>query len=88
MVMRRQSGSFSGEQVELSELYVVAPSTDDVVPLAERVRRVVESGHTGLSDVQIVVPWELLENAKRQMMVWNVMLVVVAAFILWRNLVG
>jgi putative ABC transport system permease protein len=79
MVMRRQSGSFSGEQIELSELYVVAPETDAVVPLAERVRRVIESGHPGLNDVQIVVPWELLENAKRQMMVWNVMLVVVAA---------
>ena len=79
MVMRRQSGSFSGEQVEVSELYVVAPETDAVVPIAERVRRVVEAGHPGLSDVQIVVPWELLENAKRQMMVWNVMLVVVAA---------
>jgi putative ABC transport system permease protein len=50
-----------------------------VVPLAERVRRVVDAGHPGLTDVQIVVPWELLENAKRQMMVWNVMLVVVAA---------
>ncbi len=79
MVMRRQSGSFSGEQIELSELYVVAPNTDAVVPLAERVRRVIDAGHPGLSDVQIVVPWELLENAKRQMMVWNVMLVVVAA---------
>jgi putative ABC transport system permease protein len=78
-VMRRQSGSFSGEQIELSELYVVAPNTDSVVPLAERVRRVIDSGHPGLTDVQIVVPWELLENAKRQMMVWNVMLVVVAA---------
>jgi putative ABC transport system permease protein len=76
MVMRRQSGSFSGEQVEVSELYVVAPETDAVVPLAERVRRVAEAGHPGLADVQIVVPWELLENAKRQMMVWNVMLVV------------
>ncbi|MEI7878687.1 MAG: putative transporter permease YknZ, partial [Planctomycetota bacterium] len=79
MVMRRQSGSFSGEQIELSELYIVAPNTDSVVPIAERVRRVVDAGHPGLSDVQIVVPWELLENAKRQMMVWNVMLVVVAA---------
>jgi len=79
MVMRRQSGSFSGEQIELSEIYVVAPETDAVVPLAERVRRIVESGHPSLADVQIVVPWELLENAKRQLMVWNVMLVVVAA---------
>ena len=78
-VMRRQSGSFSGELIELSEVYVVAPYTDDVVPLAERVRRVIETGHPGLTDVQIIVPWELLENAKRQLMVWNVMLVVVAA---------
>ena len=78
-ITRRQSGSFSGELIELSEVYVVAPETDAVVPLAERVRRVVETGHPGLNDVQLIVPWELLENAKRQLMVWNVMLVVVAA---------
>ncbi|MBL9148952.1 MAG: ABC transporter permease [Phycisphaerae bacterium] len=79
IVMRRQAGSFSGEEIELSEVYVVAPNTEGVLTLAERVRRVMEAGHPTMADVQVIVPWELLENAKRQMLVWNIMLVAIAA---------
>jgi putative ABC transport system permease protein len=41
-----------------------------------------ESGsfdHPGMRDVELIVPWELLENAKRSMLVWNIMLVAIAA---------
>ena len=78
-IMRRQSGSFSGEQVELSEIFIVAPTTESVVPLSLRVKRLLETGHPGLADVQVIVPWELLENAKKALLVWNVMLVIIAA---------
>ena len=79
IVVRRQSGSFSGEQVELHEVYLSAPDTTSVLDMAERVRRVVETGHPGLEDVQLIVPWELLENAKKALVVWNIMLVSIAA---------
>jgi len=79
VVQRRTSGSFSAEEVQLSEVYVTAPSTAAVNELSRRVKRIMEVGHPQMTDVQIVVPWELLENARRAMLVWNVMLVSIAA---------
>ena len=78
VVTRRESGSFSGEEIELSEIYLQARSTDTVLDLADRATRILEIGHPDLRDVQIIVPWELLENARRTMMVWNIMLVAIA----------
>jgi putative ABC transport system permease protein len=79
VLVRRQSGSFSGEEVELSELYITMPSTDDVEGGAARLARLMEVGHPKMTDVQLIVPWELLENAKKAMLVWNIMLVSIAA---------
>jgi putative ABC transport system permease protein len=79
IVIRRQTGSFSGEEVELSEIYITADSTDSVLNTAARVRRLVEVEHPEFNDVQIVVPWELLEEAKKTALVWNVVLVSIAA---------
>ncbi len=79
VIVRRQSGSFSGEEIELSEVYVVAPDTETVLNVAERVKRIMETGHPQLSDVQVIVPWELLENAKKALLTWNVMLIAIAA---------
>jgi putative ABC transport system permease protein len=79
VIVRRQAGSFSGEEVELSEVYVVAPDTTTVLEVAERVNRIMDVGHPGLTDVQIIVPWELLENAKKALLTWNIMLIAIAA---------
>ncbi len=79
VVYRRESGSFSGNEVELAEIYVTASATDTVINTAQRVRRIMEVGHDGLLDIDIIVPWELLENAKRTALVWNVVLISIAA---------
>ncbi len=79
IIVRRSSGSFSGEQIELSEMYVTADSTESVLNTAARVRRIMDVGHPGFTDVQVIVPWELLENAKRTALIWNVVLISVAA---------
>jgi putative ABC transport system permease protein len=79
VVVRRESGTFSGEEVELFEIYVAAPDTDSVLGMAERVQSLLAVGHPGLLDVELIVPWELLENAKRALLVWNIMLVAIAA---------
>jgi len=78
-ILRRSSGSMSAERVELSEIYVSASSTDIVLNVADRVRRIIDVGHTKLNDVQIIVPWELLEKAKRDTLVMNIMLTAIAA---------
>lgn len=79
VIQRRTSGSFTTEEIQLSEVYVTAPSTMMVNQISQRVQRIMATGHPGMTDVQIVVPWELLENARRAMLVWNVMLVAIAA---------
>ncbi len=79
IVVRRQSGSFSGEQVEINEIYLQATDTDSVIDLANRATRILEIGHPDFRDVQVIVPWELLQNAKRTMLIWNIMLVSIAA---------
>ena len=79
IVVRRESGSFSGEETEIGEIYLQAATTEAVVDLAARASRVLEIGHGDMRDVQVIVPWELLENARKTMLVWNIMLVSIAA---------
>jgi putative ABC transport system permease protein len=79
IIVRRQSGSFSGEEVEISELYLTAPSTDAVVPMAEHIRSVMKVGHPKMKDIEIIVPWELLENVKRTTATMNILLTAIAA---------
>jgi len=79
VVLRRQSGSFSGEEVEISEIYLTAHSTEDVIPMAEHIRNVMKAGHPLLSDVEIIVPWELLENVRRTTATTNILLTAIAA---------
>ena len=78
-VFRRVSGSFSGEEVEVYEAYITARTNEDVVPLAQRVRRLMEVSHRDLADISIIVPWELLEQAERETRTMNRMLVAIAA---------
>ncbi len=77
--VRRSSGSFSGDEVEVGEIYLQAATTEQVIDLAARATRILEVGHPSMRDVQVIVPWELLENARRTMLVWNIMLVSIAA---------
>ncbi len=77
--IRRQTGSMSGEEIELSEIYVTVESSDVVMNAADRVRRVLQIDHPELHDVQMIVPWELLEQAKKTALVWNIVLISVAA---------
>ena len=79
IVVRRQSGSFSGEEVELSEIYVTAPSTDEVVSMAEHILSIMKVGHPDMRDVEIIVPWELLENVRRTTATMNILLTAIAA---------
>ena len=77
--VRRSSGSFNGEEVQISEIYLQAEDTEEVIELAARANRILEIGHPDLRDVQVIVPYELLQNAQRMMLVWNIMLVSIAA---------
>lgn len=78
VIIKSTSGSMSGEEIELSEIYVTAPSTDVVMEMSERVDRILQVNHPNLNDLDLRVPWELLENAKRTAMMMNILLVAIA----------
>ena len=79
LIQRRVAGSFQNEEIQLSEIYLTAASTDEVINDAALVRRLMEVGHPDLTDVKIIVPWELLESAKKQLLMWNIVLTFIAS---------
>ena len=79
VVARRTSGSFSGRDVQIAEVHLTSPDRDRVIVDAERLKRIMEVRHPGLKDVQFVVPYELLEEAKRSLLVWNMVLGAIAS---------
>ncbi|MFG0275887.1 MAG: ABC transporter permease [Phycisphaerales bacterium] len=78
VVIRRESGSFSGSEVQVGEIYLESASRDTVTLDAARLRRILEVRHPGMADVTMIVPYELLENARRSAMTWNLVLGAVA----------
>ena len=78
VVVRRESGSFSGGEVQVSEIYVVCSSRDRVMRDAQRIERIVNLRHATENDVAMIVPYELLEEAKRTAMTWQIVLGAVA----------
>jgi putative ABC transport system permease protein len=79
LIQRRVAGSFQNEEVELSEIYVTAASTSDVLRDAALVRQIMRIGHPDFNDVQVRVPWELLEAEKKTQMIWDIVLTSIAA---------
>ncbi|MFK7961025.1 MAG: ABC transporter permease [Phycisphaerales bacterium] len=79
IIQRRLSGSFVSEEIEVSEIYVSAPTTLDVVRMARRVERIVDVDHADTADVQVIVPYELLEQRKRTQRIWNIVLISIAS---------
>jgi putative ABC transport system permease protein len=79
VIFRRVAGAEVREEIQLSEIYVTADSTEHVLRDAALVRQIVRAGHPEFNDVQIIVPWELLENAKKTALVWNIVLISIAA---------
>jgi putative ABC transport system permease protein len=65
-VVRRSSGSFQASEVQVQEVYIQSPTRESVLVDAERIRRIMEVRHPGLTDIGLIVPYELLENARRR----------------------
>jgi putative ABC transport system permease protein len=67
------SGSREMERVELHELQVRVRSTDLVVPTAHAVRAMLDMFHED-DDVKVIVPLELLEQARQTKRIFNIVL--------------
>jgi putative ABC transport system permease protein len=77
-VVRRESGSFQANEVQISEVYLSSPNRDRVLPDAQRLRRILEVRRPGLRDVSLIVPFELLDKARKDALTWNLVLGAVA----------
>jgi len=76
---RRSSGSFQGEKMELSHLYIEVSDEQHVLNVSEQVKRILEMEHAKSGDVTTIVPLELLEQKKKTMLLFNVLMVFIAA---------
>jgi putative ABC transport system permease protein len=47
--------------------------------MAEHIRSIMKVGHPDMKDVEIIVPWELLENVRRTTATMNILLTAIAA---------
>jgi putative ABC transport system permease protein len=79
LVLRGSSGSFQASSVEVSEVYVSVPTRERVIPDADRLRLIIKNRHRNQTDVGIIVPYELLENARKTAMTYNLIFGAIAA---------
>jgi len=73
-----QSGQRTGEEVELSQITFQIESTPDVLPTADAIRRTMQKMHDE-EDFAVVVPLELLEQAKTTRLMFMVFMGMIAA---------
>ncbi|MBL8991163.1 MAG: ABC transporter permease [Phycisphaerae bacterium] len=72
VIARQTTREFSA--IQISEVFIVAPDRELVLDFAKLAERVVATRHPGMTDVTMIVPYELLENARRNAMTWNLVL--------------
>ena len=76
-IVTRQQGSWSSETVELDQITVVLDDLGRVAATADMIRDLLERYHK-TEDYAVVVPQELLEQAKTVRMMFNVLLLIIA----------
>lgn len=77
LVMKRVGGEFQGEQVELSQITVEIDDIEDIEETAQIIQTLLEKYHEK-EDYAVVVPKELLRQARRTRAMFNVLLVAIA----------
>ena len=78
VLIRRRSGSFEAERVELHEITVKVDSLETVTSVADAIKEVLERNHKK-KDYDIIVPLDLLRRAERTKQIFNIVLGSIAA---------
>ncbi len=78
-IFKRSGGGFQAATVQVSEIYLAAPTRDEVVSYANLIRRIIDVRHEKTNDVTLIVPYELLETATRDALSRQVVLSAIAA---------
>ncbi len=75
---KQRQGTFEAERVALHEVTVKVSSPDQVIPVADAIKNLMERNHTK-KDYDMVVPLELLKRAERTKQIFNIVLGSIAA---------
>ncbi len=78
VLMRRRTGSFEVERVQLHEVTVKVASLEKVMSVAGAIKQLLEHNHKK-KDYEIVVPLELLKRAEETKRIFNIVLGSIAA---------
>ncbi len=73
-----RSGGSIAEKVQLTELYITVDKTENVMPVSENIRQLMDMGHQLKKDIQIIVPQELIAQEIQKRKMFNILMVVVA----------
>ncbi len=76
--VKRETGSYQSEYVELSELILKVAELDQVLPTSKIVEQVLREKHKQ-KDYELIVPLQLLENARRTQAIFSIVLGSIAA---------
>lgn len=77
-IVMRRSGTREGETVELNQITLRVNSVDNVMRTAKLVEHTLEKNHGKLQDTAIVVPKELLDQARNTRMMFMVFMGLIA----------
>ena len=77
-IINASSGSLSAERVELHELIVQVDTLSNVKGAARVIRRILQKSHDE-DDYQVIVPLQLLEQARRTRRIFSIVLGSIAA---------
>jgi putative ABC transport system permease protein len=78
VLMRRRSGSFEAERVQLHEVTIKVAKLEEVTGVADAIKEVLQRNHKK-KDYEVVVPLELLKRAERTKQIFNIVLGSIAA---------
>ncbi len=78
LIVEARTGSRTFERVEISRIILQMEEEKDVLAAAPIIRSLLERNHDQ-EDYDVKVPLELIEQKKKQMFLWNVMLVTIAS---------
>ncbi len=79
LIIRATSGSFSAEEVQLSQITLKVADRKDVLVTADVVKESLKKNHATDDDYVVVVPLELLEQADQLRTIFNMVLGSIAA---------
>ncbi len=78
VLIRRSSGSFEAERVELHQVIINVADIGDVEPSANSIRHLLSRNHVK-QDYEVIVPLELLRQAERTQRIFQIVLGSIAA---------